>query len=77
MVEIIMREKRTLNVQRFENTLTRNDFLVDLTLYDIPVSLLEDFSEHVINPVYDGQVTEAIKDLMRKAILKQKLVANK
>ena len=72
-----MHEKRTLSVQRFENTLTRNDFFVDLTIYDIPVSLLEDFSEHVINPVYNGEVNEAIKDLMRKAILKQKLAVNK
>ena len=72
-----MHQKRTLNVLRFENTLTRNDFFVDLTIYDIPVSLLEDFSEHVINPVYNGEVTEAIKDLMRKAILKQKLAVNK
>jgi hypothetical protein len=60
-----MHEKRTLSVQRFENTLTRNDFFVDLTIYNIPVSLLEDFSECVIKPVYAGQVTEAIKDLMR------------
>jgi len=72
-----MHEKRTLNIQRFENTLTRNDFFVDLTIYDIPVSLLEDFSEYVINPVYSGEVTEAIKDLMRKATLKQKLATNK
>jgi hypothetical protein len=72
-----MHEKRTLSVQRFENTLTRNDFFVDLTIYDIPVSLLEDFSEYGMKPVYDGQVGEAIKDLMRKAILKQKLAVNK
>jgi len=57
--------------------LPRNDFFVDLTIYDIPVSLLEGFSEYVITPVYAGQVNEAIKDLMRKAILKQKLAANK
>jgi hypothetical protein len=72
-----MHEKRTLSVQRFENTLTRNDFFVDLTIYDIPVSLLEDFSEYVMKPVYDGQVGEAIKDLMRKTILKHKLAVNK
>jgi hypothetical protein len=77
MVELIMHEERTLNVQRFENTLTRDDFFVDLTIYDIPVSLLEDFSEYVVTPVYNGQVNEAIKDLMRKAILKQKLAVNK
>ena len=72
-----MHQKRTLNVQRFENALTRNDFSIDLTIHDIPISLLEDFSEHVINSVYNGEINEAIKDLMRKAILKQKLAVNK
>jgi hypothetical protein len=72
-----MHEKRTLNVQRFENTLTRNDFFIDLTIHDIPISLLEDFSQHVINPVYNGEVAESIRDLMRKAILRQKLTTNK
>ena len=71
-----MRQKR-LSVQRFENKLTRNDFFVDLTIYDVPVGLLEDFSKYVIKPVYEGQVCEAIKDLMRKATLKQKIVTNK
>ncbi len=72
-----MHEKRTLSGQRLENVLTRNDFFVDLTIYDVPVSLLKDFSEYVINPGYTGRVTEAIKDLMRKEILRQKLAANK
>ncbi len=72
-----MHEKRTLIVQRFENSLTRNDFFVNLTIHDIPISLLEDFCEHVINPVYAGEVAESIRDLMRKAILKQKFAANK
>jgi hypothetical protein len=72
-----MHQKRTLSVQRFENALTRNDFFVDLTIHDIPVSLLEDLSKYIIKPVFGGQVNEAIKDLMRKAILKQKLAVNK
>jgi hypothetical protein len=72
-----MRHKKALTVQRFENELARNDFFVNLTIYDIPVSLLEDFCEYVIKPVYTGQVCEAVKDLMRKATMKQKLAANK
>ena len=72
-----MHEKRTLSGQPLENVLARNDFFVDLTIYDVPVSLLEDFSEYVINPVYTGRVTEAVKDLMRKETVRQKLAANK
>jgi hypothetical protein len=68
-----MHEKRTLSVQRFENALTRNDFFVDLTIYDIPVGLLEDFSEYIIKPACAGQVTEAIKNLMRNAVTEELL----
>lgn len=69
-------EKRT-SIQELENALTRNDFLVDLRIYDLPISLLENFSEQVIKPVYSGDVSEAFKDLMRKAVLRQKLATNK
>ncbi len=72
-----MYEKRVPSVKQFENALERNDIFVDLTIHDIPASLLEDFGKQVINRVYAGQLNEAIKDMMRKAILKQKLAANK
>jgi hypothetical protein len=53
-----MCEKNILVVQRFEEALAKDEF-IDLTVYHIPVRLLEGFSEHVINPVYNGEVSEA------------------
>jgi len=45
-----------------------DDMFVDLTIYDVSASLLKAFSEKVIRPYYEGGVSEAIKDLIRKAI---------
>jgi hypothetical protein len=54
--------------QRFESPLSDDDLLVSLTIYDIPASLLKQFSQNVIKPHYPGGVSDAIKDLMRKAV---------
>ncbi len=49
-----MQEKRSVTTQRFENIPKRNDFFIDLTIHDIPMSLIEDFGQHVIKPTYKG-----------------------
>ena len=42
---------------------------VSITIYDVPESLVREFAEKVVRPLYSGGVSDAIKDLMRKAIL--------
>lgn len=54
--------------QRFENPLSGDDLLVSLTIYNVPESLLRQFSQNVIKPYYPGGVSDAIKDLMQKAV---------
>ena len=46
-----------------------DDMSVDLTIYNVPANLLREFAQKIISPYYPGGVSEAIKDLMRKAIL--------
>jgi len=46
----------------------RNDLPVRLTIYDIPSFLLKEFCTKVVNPEYPGGISDAIKDLMWKAI---------
>jgi len=41
---------------------------VDLTIYDIPGSLLKEFGEKVVRTRYPAGVNEAIKDMLRKAV---------
>jgi hypothetical protein len=48
-----------------------DDLFVSLTIYDIPDSLLRDFCRKIVQPNYPSGVSDAIKDLMRKAILEQ------
>ena len=45
---------------------------VNITIYDIPADLFHEFSEKVIKPYYSGGISQAIKDLMRKAVEKEK-----
>lgn len=71
-----MRQKRFEPVQQFRNRLLKDDLFVSLTIYDVPASLLKEFSATIIKPYYPSGVSEAIKDLMRKAILEQQLASN-
>jgi len=41
---------------------------VNVSIHDIPCSLLEQFMNIVVWPKYPGGVAEAIMDLMRKAV---------
>jgi hypothetical protein len=46
----------------------KDDLLVNLTIHDIPSVLLKEFCTKVANPEYPGGISDAIKDLMWKAI---------
>ncbi len=47
---------------------TEDDLLVDLTFHDVPANLLKEFAVQVAKPYYLGNLSEALKDLMRKAV---------
>lgn len=41
---------------------------VDIQVRNVPKKLLEEFDEVVVKPLFPGGRTEAIRDLMRRAI---------
>ena len=45
---------------------------VHITVYDIPVELLNQFTSRVVKPYYPGGISQAMKDLMKKAVEKEK-----
>jgi hypothetical protein len=45
---------------------------VNISVYDIPPELLKEFAAKVVKPYYPGGISQAIKDLMRKAVCKEK-----
>lgn len=49
---------------------------ISLTIYDIPVSLLAKFSKNTNRLHYPGGVSEAVKDLIRKAVMEQELASD-
>jgi hypothetical protein len=48
----------------------KDDMFVNVTIMNVPSSLLRDFAQKVVNPLYPGGISKAIQDLMRKAVQK-------
>lgn len=51
-----------------------NDFSVDLTLHEVPTSLLTEFAENVVRPYFNGNLNAAVQELLRKALMEQDFV---
>jgi hypothetical protein len=66
-----MQRKRPAVFQRVDDEKSDDDMFVDLTIYDVPAGLLREFGEKVVHSSYPSGVNEAIKDLLRKAIMDQ------
>jgi hypothetical protein len=47
-------------------------YYVNVTVYDILVELLNEFTRTIVKPYYPGGISQAIKDLMKKAVEKEK-----
>jgi hypothetical protein len=47
---------------------------LDLTMYDVPASLITEFAEKIVRPYYNGNLNAAIQDLLSKAISDQDYV---
>ena len=71
-----MQRKRLTGFQEIGNERYDNDLSVHLTIYDVPASLLRDFCKKIVQPNYPGGVSDAIKDLIQKAILEQQSSCN-
>ena len=51
-----------------------NDLAVDLTLHQVPASLLSEFEEKVVKPYFGGNLNQAIQNLLRKTLAEQNFV---
>ena len=47
---------------------------LDLTMHDVPASLITEFTEKIVRPYYNGNLNAAIQDLLSKAISDQDYV---
>lgn len=53
---------------------TQEDLEVDLTLHDVPASLVSEFAEKIVRPYYGGNLNAALQDLMGKALSEQEFI---
>jgi hypothetical protein len=67
----MVREKPLINYI-VDNGKSKDDSFGDLTICNVPDSLLREFMRTVVWPKYPGGITEALQDLMRKEVQKQK-----
>jgi len=70
-VNISMHQKVLEFTHQTGGALLADDLSVSLTIYDIPASLFTEFCLNVVRPRYPGGISDAIKDLMRKAIVER------
>ncbi|MGA2681301.1 MAG: hypothetical protein ABSF44_05810 [Candidatus Bathyarchaeia archaeon] len=52
----------------------QEDFQLDLTLHDVPASLISEFAEKIVGPYYNGNLNLAIQDLIGKILSEQEFV---
>jgi hypothetical protein len=71
-----VQQKRLGRFQEIGNKSYDSDLSVHLTIYDVPAGLLRDFCKKIVQPNYPGGVSDAIKDLIQKAILEQQSSCN-
>jgi hypothetical protein len=53
---------------------TEDDLSVDLILHDFSAVLLAEFAEMIVRPYYSGNMSDAMKDLIQKAIREEEIV---
>lgn len=56
---------------------TEDDLFVDLTFHDVSETLLTEFAERIVRPYYSGNMSEALKDLIRNAIREEDFVLSR
>jgi hypothetical protein len=71
-----VQQKRLASFQEIGGKRYEDDMFVSLTIYDVPESLLREFCRKIVHPSYPGGISDAIKDLIQKAVLEQEISRN-
>ena len=52
---------------------TEEDLLVSLTFHNFSAKMLKEFAQKIVKPYFDGNMNQAIRTLMEKAITEESL----
>jgi len=55
-------------------TIAERDLLVSLTFHNMSVELLKEFAQKIVRPYFGGNMNEAMRSLMEKAIREETIV---
>ena len=55
-------------------SLTEQDLLVSLTFHNFSAEMLKEFAQKIVKPYFHGNMNEAVRCLMEKAIQEETLV---
>ncbi len=55
-------------------TVTEEDLLVSLTFHNFSAEMLKEFAQKIVKPYFHGNMNEAVRSLMQKAINEETLV---
>lgn len=53
---------------------TEEELEVDLTLHNVPSSLLAEFAEKIVRPYYNSNLNAAVQDLIGKTLSEQEFI---
>ncbi len=54
-------------------TVTEDDLLVSLTFHNFSAEMLREFAQKIVKPYFQGNMNEAVRSLMKKAIDEENL----
>jgi hypothetical protein len=57
-----------------KQTTAEQDLLVSLKLHNFPAELLREFAVKIVKPYFKGNINEALRNLMQRAIDEETLV---
>ena len=55
-------------------TVAEEDLLISLTFHNMSAELLKEFAQKIVRPYFGGNMNEAIRNLMEKAIQEETIV---
>jgi ferritin-like protein len=56
-------------------TATEKDLLISLTLHNFSAELLKEFAQTIVKPYFVGNLNQAIRSLMEKAIAEEETIS--
>ncbi len=62
------------SVKKLTQASIEQDMLISLTLHNFSAEMLREFAVKIVKPYFDGNINEALRSMMQKAIEEETIV---